>query len=54
MRSVSDNEEIVWKGRNVNTPVKDKQGALLTSEKEQEQRQIEHFKEVLNSQQTQS
>ena len=36
------------KGRNVNTPVKDKQGVLLTSEKEQQERWAEHFKEVLN------
>ena len=33
---------------NVNGPIKDKQGKLLTSEREQEIRWTEHFKEVLN------
>ncbi|VDI54248.1 Hypothetical predicted protein [Mytilus galloprovincialis] len=34
--------------RNTNMPVKDKQGNLITSEREQENRWNEHFKEVLN------
>ncbi|XP_052080744.1 uncharacterized protein LOC127718727 [Mytilus californianus] len=34
--------------RNTNMPVKDKQGNLITSEREQESRWNEHFKEVLN------
>ncbi|VDI07730.1 Hypothetical predicted protein [Mytilus galloprovincialis] len=34
--------------RNTNMPLKDKQGNLITSEKEQENRWNEHFKEVLN------
>ena len=32
--------------RNTNMPVRDKQGALITSEKEQESRWKEHFEEV--------
>ena len=31
-----------------NAPIRDKQGQLLTSEKDQEARWVEHFKEVLN------
>ena len=41
-------KRLCGKSRNVNTPVKDKQGALLASEKEQQDRWSEHFKEVLN------
>ena len=32
-----------------NAPIRDKQGQLLTSEKDQEVRWVEHFKEVLNT-----
>jgi len=31
-----------------NAPIRDKQGQLLTTEKDQEARWVEHFKEVLN------
>ena len=41
-------EGLFGKGRNVNAHVKDKQGALLTLEKEQKERWTKHFKEVLN------
>jgi len=37
-----------YKGNNNNTLIKDKNGKLLTTEKEQDERWTEHFKEILN------
>ena len=41
-------KRLCGKGRDVNTQVKNKQGALLSSEKEQQKIWTEPFKEVLN------
>ena len=41
-------KKLCGKKSNINIPVRNKQGTLLTSEKEQEERWTEHFKEVLN------
>ena len=37
-----------YKGNNNNTLIKDKNGKLVTTEKEQDERWTEHFKEILN------
>lgn len=41
-------KKLCGQGRKTNMPVKDKQGKLITSEKEQDDRWKEHFEEVLN------